>query len=122
MKNISEFVNKIFESREKAHAYHFNADKFGSHIAFEEYYTKILKLLDEFVEVHSGQYGQIGEYQVIVKDVKEPDPIKYFTEVANFIQNERKNYIDTKNTHLYNITDEMIATTYRTIYKLKFLK
>jgi hypothetical protein len=121
-KPIVDFANKLFESREKAHVFHLQSKLFSSHIALDEYYKGIIKHIDKFVEVYQGQFGIIEDYQFITNDNTEKNEIKYFENLADFIADERYNYVDEKESHLHNIIDEMVALLYQTLYKMKYLK
>lgn len=121
-KDIVEFINKIFESREKAHIFHFQINSHETHITMEAYYTDILELLDKFVETYQGKYGIVKNYDLIVSDNKETDVIKYFENMALFIEKERYEYVSQKDSYLHNIIDEMLALVYKTLFKLKYLK
>ena len=45
----------------------------------------------------------------------------YMENLGKMLVNSHK-LIDSKDTHLHNILDEIIALTFRTVYKLKYLK
>src|SRR5271165_6738906 len=115
--NIVEFVNKIFESREKSHIFHFQIKSNETHLAMQAYYEGVIELLDEFVEVYQGKYSIIENYDLIVSDNEENDPIKYFSELSTFIEDKRYEYINEKDSYLQNIVDEILALVYRTLFK-----
>jgi len=120
--SMLKFVNKIFESREKAHIFHFQIKSYETHMAMQAYYEGVIELLDELVETYQGKYSIIENYDVIVSDNKETDPLNYFTEFANFIETNRFDAIKKEDTYLHNIVDEILALTYKTLFKLKYLK
>jgi len=124
--NPSKFFSKLFESREMAHIYHLQVKgdmgSHAKHTALGEYYEGVLGFIDELIEVFQGQYGIIEEYDVIdTKETRSKDTIEYFNELARFIKEERK-CINTEDTHLHNIIDEVVALVYKTLYKLKYNK
>lgn len=132
--DASKFFSKLFESREMAHIYHLQVKgdmgSHAKHIALQEYYEGddegeggILDPLDGLIEMYQGQFGIIEEYDVIdTKETKTKDPIKYFTELAEFIKKERKNYFNEEDTHYFNLIDDVLVLIYRLLYKLKFTK
>lgn len=69
------------------------------------------------METHQGQYGLLGDYEIQTQPVS--DPVEYLEDCARLFSVGRDAL---KDGHLQNIMDEVIALTYRTIYKLKFLK
>lgn len=126
---IVNFFSKIFESKEVAHVFHLQVkSEMGSeakHNALQAYYDgDILDTLDDLIELYQGQFGEIVEgYQIIdtTKNAK-TDPIVYFTELAQFIKEERYNCFDKEDTHYFNLIDDILVMIYKLLYKLKFLK
>ena len=123
---VSNFVSKLFESREMSHVYHLqvkgDVGSYASHIALGAYYEGIQDLLDTFVEVYQGQYNIIEEYDIIDPNItKSKEKLNYFQETVDFIRSNRK-CISNDDTHLHNIIDEIVALLYRTLYKLKYNK
>lgn len=122
----AKFISKLFESREMANIYHYQARGEGSasaHKALEEYYLGILELIDELIEVYQGQYDIIENYdQIDTNGTKSVDRIQYFIDLAEFIKSTRKVAFLQEDSHLQNIVDEAVALIYRTLYKLKYLK
>ncbi len=127
--DLVNFFSKIFESKEVAHVFHLQVkSEMGSeakHNALQAYYEgDILEILDDLIELHQGQFGEIIEgYQIIdtTKNAK-TDPIVYFTELADFIKSERYNCFDKEDTHYFNLIDDILVMIYKLLYKLKFLK
>lgn len=123
----SKFFSKIFESRQMAHIYHLqvkgDTGSHASHTALNNYYDNLLSLLDELIETYQGQYDIVENYELIdTKDTKSKDKIQYFTEFNQFIKETRNIAFSKDDTHLQNIIDEIVALTFRLIYKLKFNK
>jgi len=116
----SDLINKLFEARQTTHVLHLKTKSYAQHMALDSFYGDILGLIDEFVEVYQGQYGIIDQASSISVD-KSADPVKYLEELCAFVKKARKALAE-EDTHLQNIVDEITATTYRTLYKLKFLK
>jgi len=124
--SISKFISKLLESREMAQVYHWTVKgdlgSHASHLALESYYSDVISLIDELVEVHQGQYGLIEGYDVIdTSETKSKDKLEYYKEVVEYVRSERK-CIKAEDTHLHNIVDEVVALLYRTIYKLTYNK
>jgi len=123
----SKFFSKIFEARQMAHIYHLQVKgDMGSHAvhtALNEYYDDLLDLLDSLIEAYQGQYEIIENYELIdTKDTNSKEKIEYFTELTTFIKDTRKMAFLEEDTHLQNTIDEIVALTYRLLYKLKYNK
>ena len=121
----AKFVSKLFESRQMAHVFHLQASGDGAyaeHMALDLFYNGILTFIDLFVEVYSGQYEIIENYEIIEGKPSAENSIQYFVELAQFIKDTRQIAFLPEDTHLQNIIDEMVSLTYKTLYKLRCLK
>lgn len=122
--DVSKFISKLFEAREMAHVFHLMVNgEMGSHAthtALGEFYDSLLGFIDELTEVYQGQYGLIENYDIIdTSAARERQYIPYFQGLNDFIKTNRSQFSD-EDTHLHNIIDEIVAITYRLLYKLKF--
>lgn len=116
--NLNSIISKLFESRDFAHKAHLRSKSFSQHEALGEFYNAVTLLADELFEVYSGQYGM---QKLDFSNVGEEDPVAYMENLGKMLVNSHK-LIDSKDTHLHNILDEIVALTFRTVYKLKYLK
>lgn len=116
-KSVKGLVQKMFEARQITHTCHLKSKSFSEHKALGSYYEKLLDLVDNFVETYQGQYGILNDYEIETKSVL--GALEYLEDCNKFFV-VGKDALD--DTHLQNIMDEIIALTFRTIYKLKFLK
>ena len=124
--DVAKFISKLFEAREMAHVFHLMVNgEMGSHAthtALGEFYESLLGFIDELTEVYQGQYGLIENYDIIdTSAARERQYIQYFQGLAEFIKQHRTSF-SSEDTHLHNIIDEVVAITYRLLYKLKFNK
>ncbi len=124
--NPTKLFSKLFESREMAHIYHLQVGgdegSYASHMALGTFYEDVLELIDELIETYQGQYGIVDGYDIIdTKETKTKDKVAYFEELATYIKSARQ-CISQEDTHLHNIIDEVVALTYKTLFKLKFNK
>ena len=116
-KSVKGLVQKMFEARQVAHNCHLKTKSFAEHKALGGFYEKVLGLVDEFVESYQGQYGLLEDCELKVESVS--NPTQYLDDCAKLFIVGRE---ELKDPHLQNIVDEVVALTYRTVYKLKFLK
>lgn len=116
-KGVQGLVQKMFEARQIAHNLHLKSKSFAEHEALGSFYTGLLDLVDEFVEVYQGQYGLLNDCEFKIDSV--PNVIEYVEDCAKLFIVGRESL---KDSHLQNIIDEVLSLTYRTVYKLKFLK
>lgn len=124
--DVSKFISKLLESREMAQVYHWTVKgdmgSHAAHLALESYYSGVIELIDDIVEVYQGQYGLIEGYdQIATDETRSKDRLDYFKEVVEFVKS-RRNCIKLEDTHLHTIIDEVVVLIYKTIYKLTFNK
>lgn len=116
-KDVKGLVQKMFEARQVAHNFHLKTKSFAEHEALGVFYEGIVGLADDFAETYQGQYGLLGDLDFGVDSVS--DPVVYLEDCAKLFAVGRDSL---KDPHLQNIVDEVVALTYKTVYKLKFLK
>ena len=119
-KTVEGLVQKLFESRQVAHNAHLKTKSYAAHVALQGYYDGVLVLIDSFVETYQGQYGLFSGYER--SEISDPSSIEDYMDDAAKIFSIARESLNKKDSHLANILDEIIALTYQTIYKLKFLK
>lgn len=116
-----KIFNKLMEVREISHQWHLSKSETQAiHESLEEFYTDLLEHMDLYIEIYQGQFGLIdnfGEFE----EVETTDKIEYFTTFAEMMQDSRKE-IKEEASHLNTLVDEIIISTYKLIYKLKYLK
>ena len=117
-KDMKVFAQKLFEARQLAHNFHLKSKSYSEHEALGKFYDKLLSKTDELIEVYQGQYGLIEDLEFSIKP--QSNILEYLE--SDFILSCKSANGSTKDTHLNNIIDEIIALTYKTIYKLRYLK
>lgn len=122
MKNFVDLANRLFEAREQSHVYHLQTKSQAEHLAFEEFYDELLEHLDLLIEVYQGQFGIIDNYETIKPKKYMPNHVEYFEDLAKFLKENISDYISENDPHLLAIIDDILILTYKTIYKLKYLK
>lgn len=116
-KGASGLVQKMFEARQVAHNLHLKTKSYAEHKALNDFYDGLLEKIDDFVETYQGQYGIMKDCEFQVGVVN--DAVEYLEDCAKLFAVGRDSL---KDSHLKNVMDEVIALTYKTLYKLKFLK
>lgn len=116
-KDVKGLVQKMFEARQVVHNLHLKTKSFAQHEALGGFYEGIVGMVDDFVETYQGQHGLLEDCQLQVNSVD--DPVNYLEDCAKLFSVGRDSL---KEPHLQNMMDEIVALTYKTLYKLKFLK
>jgi hypothetical protein len=116
-KDVKNFIEKMFEARQVAHNHHLKTRSYSEHKALNGFYDGILDFVDDFTETYQGQYGLIESPKVNVPSVE--NIVDY---LEDFCKTSTSARAELKDGHLQNIVDEILSLTYKTIYKLKYLK
>lgn len=116
-KDARGLMLKMFEARHVAHVLHLNSKSYSEHKALGSFYEGLLVFLDDFVETYQGKYGLVGDLPIDVDS--SPEAVSYLEDCAKFFTVGRDAL---KDHHLQHMVDEAISLTYKTVYKLKFLK
>ena len=112
---VSDLVRRLFEARQIAHVKHLEAHTLTDHEALGNFYEALLEQIDQFIECYQGQFGIVAQQSQM--SVAAVDSVAFLREFAALVSEWRPQF----DTHLQAIMDEMLATTYRTLYKLRFL-
>ena len=117
-KDMGVVFSKLFEARDFAHKAHLETKSYAQHKALGTFYEDILDLTDGLVESYFGKYGI---QKIEIGQVKAQDVVEYFEDFANFIAAAHES-VNKKDTWVQNQLDEISATTFSLLYKLKNLK
>ena len=88
------------------------------HKALNEYYDSILDLTDDFVETYFGKYGRqsFGGIKFEFKEFSKEEVVDYLKNIRSILC--KRDYLESSDTDLHNILDEILALTNKTLYLL----
>jgi hypothetical protein len=116
-KKAEHLFSQMLSTRDKAHELHLSAKSYSEHKALEKFYEGLLESLDQLIETYQGKYGIV---KLETSNLNYSNSEELITEFGKLCQESRS--IFGKDEHLSNILDEITALTFRTLYKIKFLK
>jgi hypothetical protein len=116
-KEAADLFSQIFAARDKAHKLHLSSHSYAEHNALGKFYEELVELVDELVEVYQGKYGLVELNAA--KSIHESAE-QLLDQFGQLLSSSRKLF--EKDDYLGNIMDEITALTYRTLYKVRFLK
>lgn len=114
MKLITSFLTIQNQLR----VFHWQTQSYAQHKAFGEAYESLDSLIDEFIEVFSGKVGTPKaklKYNILLDNFSE-DYLSFIDSSIEFLKS-LSSEIDSQDTDLLNIRDEMLAV----LNKLKYL-
>lgn len=118
MDRIGKIVGLLFMSRTMAHKAHLKTPSYAKHMALGSFYDEIVDMADSLAEAYQGKYG-ICEVEDMDEKGDISDPVAMLETHLKVYQNLAKSIDDR---YLQNISDEIEALYYSTLYKLRELK
>lgn len=119
MNMIKDYVERLLLSKNEAHLYHLSTTLYVHHIALQEYYEEITNMIDELVETYQGKYG-ILNLEIPYENNQNLNSLEYFEELAKWLELSRTHLPE--DNFLQHQFDDIETLTYKTLYKLKYLK
>lgn len=101
--------------------HHWQTKSYAEHKALGKAYEDLDGLIDTFIEVYFGKYGNINakeNFKIVLKNYSDAKSSEIVDSGIMFVQN-LKNNLSEKDTELLNIGDEMLAVLQRTKYLLR---
>jgi hypothetical protein len=98
--------------------YHWQTRSFSRHKATDELHSKLLDLIDTFVEVYIGKYSRPdfdGGFNITIKELTDEYAFDLLAHFAEYLERDLPKMLS-NDTHLLNIRDEMLATVNQTMY------
>lgn len=116
-----QIITPLLTLHNQLRVHHWQTKSYAQHKALGKAYEDLDALIDFFVEVYFGKYGNINakeNFKITLQNYAEKDPKEVIEDGMNFVQNLRDNLKET-DTELLNIGDEMLAVLQRTKYLLR---
>lgn len=115
---VQSFVMCLLHTVTNTHILHLQSRSYSEHMALGSFYEALEDLADTYIEAYQGKYGIIDGY---TQEYTLPTaPLEYLISFNDYVAQARTQL--PQDTELQNITDEVVALTDSTIYKLRFLK
>lgn len=118
MDQKSNFLGKLFQSRNIAHLFHLQTNSYAAHKASNDYYDGILDLIDGLIESHQGKYGII---KINIDSANSENSTNLITHLKNLLEYIEQETPFTDSDEL-NIIDEIKTLIKQTLYKLQYLE
>jgi len=101
---------------------HWQTKSYAEHKALGKAYDLLDELVDQFVEVHSGKYGNTlakTNFQISAVNYKDANVMALIDSYIGYLTNELPQVCKEGDTDLLNIRDEMLSVLNRTKYLLR---
>jgi hypothetical protein len=114
-----ELINFFFTLRNNLYLYHLSTYSYSRHKAVGDLVSSFDNLIDKFLEIYFGKYGRPDQFPDSKLDlIKFTDATAYMelSSYINWLNNQIPMLINSKDTDLSNIRDEMVGLLNNTKY------
>lgn len=114
-------IQKILNFNTELRLHHWGTQSYSAHKAIGKLYENIDGLLDTFAETYMGTHGKndINEIKTLTfNGPSKTSALNVLNSFEDYLMNELPNEIDSTQTALLNIRDEMLASIQQTKYLL----
>jgi len=122
---LSLLLSKMFHSETQFHIFHLQTKNNGlaEHLALGEYYEGVSDFIDKIAETYQGQYNTIINYSNYSFEnyANKEQAIKILKNLVDYIDNNKKNIFEEKDTDFFNILDEFKTHIKQVLFKLRNL-
>jgi hypothetical protein len=118
-KTIGEYFGTLQVTFVKTWREHLKTNKYSKHIALNEFYDEIPKLLDSLIEEYIGIHGKVEDYKNIY-DAEDVDARDYLNDMREFLMDGREQFFK-DDTELCSDVDAILSLIDQTLYKLEEL-
>ena len=124
---MSKILQYFFYYQNLIKVFHWQTKSYAQHVASDQLYTTLQTLIDQWVEVYQGKYENLSfddsiKVNVPLRNVDFDDFKLHLNQFKDFLMKKIPEFLENKemkNTDLYNIRDEMLAITNKTLFLLK---
>jgi hypothetical protein len=124
---MSKILQYFFYYQNLIKVFHWQTNSYAQHVASDQLYNSLQTLTDQWVEVYQGKYQTLtfdeDKVNVPLRNVDLDDLKLHLTQFKTFLMRDIPKFLgddkEMKHTDLYNIRDEMLAITNKTLYLLK---
>ena len=113
-------INELLTLQTQLRIFHWQTKSYAAHQALGITYDSLSLKIDEFVEVFMGKYGRIesrGGFKIELSNYKDLAPMDFCDKYIVYLVNELPKELESSDTDLLNIRDEMLGQ----LNKLKYL-
>ena len=115
-------IPKLLGLQNQIRVMHWQTESYAEHKALGKAYDALDGLIDQFVEVHSGKYGNTlakSNFQFSAVNYKDANVMALIDSYISYLTNELPQVCKEGDTDLLNIRDEMLSVLNQTKYLLR---
>ena len=116
-----ELIIQFFTLQQQFKVLHWQTKSYARHKAYDDIYSELGGLIDEFVEIYMGKYGRVefnsGEGSIVLKNTNNLQLNDFLKENLEWLKSLNGKLKPENDSDLLNLRDEMMGQ----INKLKYL-
>lgn len=116
-----ELIIHFFTLQQQFKVLHWQTKSYARHKAYDDIYSELGGLIDEFVEIYMGKYGRVefnsGEGSIVLKNTNNLQLNDFLKENLEWLKSLNGKLKPENDSDLLNLRDEMMGQ----INKLKYL-
>ncbi len=118
---MSDIIKIFFHMNLNIKLFHWQTKSYAKHKASDSLHGDLMSLVDKFVEVYIGKYGDVSvsSFAVTVEPHTDKNITKCLKDYIHFLQKELPTVLKKSDTDLLTIRDEMLILLNQTLYLLK---
>lgn len=126
MLHVEKTIQKLFQTRDQTHSFHWTTKSYAAHTALGSYYGDLLSSIDEFMEAYMGKHPDalVRRAKIPMTISVEPDAnpdgmIGFYTEFNAFLDGLCSDLTQAGDGDLEHIVLDMKNATNTLLYLLK---
>lgn len=116
-----ELIIQFFTLQQQFKVLHWQTKSHSRHIAYDQIYSSLGELIDDFVEIYMGKYGRVefsgGEGSIILKNTDSLQLNNFLKDNIEWLKSLNEKLKSDNDSDLLNLRDEMMGE----INKLRYL-
>lgn len=122
--NYMSFITHLLSELDGIKAYHWSCTSYARHKASDELYTKLSKLVDDFVEIYIGEQNKRPSFDpnkdvIRLHNCSDDEAISHLQNLAKWLATDLKDVVG-DSVSLGHILEEMSSTVHHAIYMFTF--
>jgi hypothetical protein len=118
---VEKLISLLFFVRNLSHLEHLNTTSYGVHRVLDHFYTDVIELADDLIEMYIGKNGPLSEVPIMTNKPA-GNIVDVLRTQVEWIEKNRYKFCDKDDAAMQSLLDPIIALFYQTIYKLNRLK
>lgn len=115
--DIAEFVSRFLQFYSQMFMFHWQADDYAAHVAYDEANEDMEDLMDKFVEAYQGKYGRVNTQESIqLVNCEQQCDEEFIVSYRDYLTLCKEGLMTDGD--LANIADEMVARLNKLLYLL----